>query len=61
MRHTRSGDADLDGRVGISDFFAADRGRALRLTGWQHGDFDLSGGPADAEDFMLLDRGFLAQ
>ena len=40
---------------------AADKGRALRLAGWLNGDFDHFGGMPDAEDFMLLDRGFLAQ
>ena len=53
--------ATRDGRVTIADYFAADRGRALRLTGWANGDFDGSGGAADAADYMLLDRAFLNQ
>jgi hypothetical protein len=55
------GDANQDGRVDIADYFAIDAGRALRLTGFAHGDFNDSGASADAEDYMLIDRAFLAQ
>ena len=53
-----SGDADGDGRVGIADYFAIDRGRALRLSGWANGDFNRSGGRPDADDYMIIDRAF---
>jgi hypothetical protein len=55
------GDANADTRIDIQDYFAIDRGRAMRLTGWINGDFDLSGGCADAVDYMLLDRAFLSR
>jgi hypothetical protein len=61
VKYTPNGDTNLDGRVNISDYFRADAGRGLRRTGWENGDFDLDGGPADAEDYMLMDRAFLAQ
>jgi hypothetical protein len=57
---TRTGDADLDGRISPADFFAIDRGRALRLAGFQNGDFDYSGA-VDAADYLLLDRAYLGQ
>jgi hypothetical protein len=55
-----SGDANNDCQIDIPDFFAIDRGRAQRLTGWSNGDFDLSGGRPDAADYMLIDRAFLS-
>ena len=61
IRFTLEGDADLDGRLTISDFFAADSGRALRQSTFARGDFDYSGGPPTADDLMLLDRSFLSQ
>ena len=36
-------------------------GRALRLAGYPNGDFDYSGGPPTADDYMILDRAFLHQ
>jgi hypothetical protein len=54
------GDADDDGRVTAGDYFAIDRGRAMRLAGFENGDLDRSGGYADADDYMLLDRAFVA-
>ena len=53
-------DADGDGKVTAADYFAIDRGRALRLSGFANGDFDASGGTPDADDYMVLDRAFLA-
>jgi autotransporter-associated beta strand protein len=55
------GDADLSGDVNLPDYFRIDAGRAFRRTGWTNGDFDHSGGWADAADYMLIDRSFLAQ
>ena len=61
VKYTYAGDLNLDGRVSITDMFMMDRGRALGLTGYQHGDLDYSGGRADADDYTLLDRAFLGQ
>jgi hypothetical protein len=55
------GDADLDGDVDIADYFAVDRGRAMGREGWSNGDFDLSGGAADGDDYMIIDRAFLSR
>lgn len=60
VQTARLGDADLDGDVDIADYFRVDRGRALGLDGWQHGDFDLSGGPPTADDYLLIDGAFQA-
>ena len=56
-----AGDATRDGKVNLADYFAIDRGRALRLAGLNNGDFNYSGGAGDADDFMIIDRAFLAQ
>ena len=61
VRYTYNGDANLDGKVDISDYFNIDLGRAARETGWINGDFDHSGGVPDAADYMLIDRAFLSQ
>ena len=61
VKYTHDGDANLDGRVNISDFFVTDAGKAMRRTGFASGDFDYSGGTADADDYMLIDRAFLGQ
>jgi hypothetical protein len=61
VKHTYDGDANLDGRINISDFFAIDAGFGLGRAGYAHGDFDYSGGLADADDYMRIDRAFLAQ
>jgi hypothetical protein len=61
VKYTYTGDADLSGKVDIADFLAIDRGRALRLSGWSNGDFDYSGGPPTADDYMLIDRAFMTQ
>ena len=45
----------------LADFFLADTGRALRKTGFAGGDFDYSGGVANADDYMLIDRALLNQ
>jgi hypothetical protein len=61
VKYTYTGDLNLDGRVSIADVFLMDRGRALGLSGYQHGDVDYSGGRATADDYALLDRAFLGQ
>jgi lysophospholipase L1-like esterase len=61
VKYALNGDTNLDGRVNISDLFRTDAGRAMRRGGWENGDFDLSGGPANADDYMLIDRSFMAQ
>ena len=57
----RAADTDSDRRITLADYFALDRGRALRLTGYANGDFDYSGGPPNADDDMIIDRAFLWQ
>jgi mannan endo-1,4-beta-mannosidase len=57
----RFGDADFDGLITAEDYFAIDRGRAMRLTGYANGDFNDSGGFADADDYTLIDRSLLEQ
>jgi hypothetical protein len=54
-----AGDANDDGQVDISDYFAIDKGYAMGLSGWANGDFDASG-TIDAQDFSLIDRAFLS-
>jgi hypothetical protein len=59
--YTFNGDSNLDGRVNISDFFRIDAGRAMRQTRYANGDFSFSGGVANGDDYMLIDRAFLGQ
>jgi lysophospholipase L1-like esterase len=61
VKFAPNGDTNLDERVNITDYFRADVGMAMRRTGWTNGDFDLDGGPADGDDYMLMDRAFLGQ
>jgi hypothetical protein len=58
---TLNGDVDLDGKITARDYFAIDAGRAMARLGYGFGDFHYSGGPADAVDYMLIDRAFLWQ
>ena len=48
VKHTYNGDADLSGRVDVLDYFAIDAGKAQRRSGFASGDFDFSGGHANA-------------
>ena len=59
--YTYAGDSDLDGSIGPADYFAIDRGRAQRKTGYVNGDFDYSGGIPNGDDYALIDRAFLRQ
>jgi hypothetical protein len=52
-------DATRDRGVNLADYFAIDRGRAMRLTGFANGDLNYSGGPPDADDYLVIDRAFL--
>jgi hypothetical protein len=61
LRAALYGDFNADRKVNIADFFTLDSARALRNTGYASGDLNHSGGPADAEDYMLIDRAFLRQ
>jgi hypothetical protein len=61
VKHTYHGDMNFDGRVNIDDYFAVDLARTLGGSGWTAGDFDDSGGRADAQDLMMMDRAFLGQ
>lgn len=61
VKYGLEGDVNLDGRVDISDYFAVDVGRAMRRPGYGWGDLNYTGGAANADDYMLIDRTFLAQ
>ena len=61
VKYTYTGDTNLDGRITATDYFALDAGRALGLPGYQHGDFDYSGGVADIDDYLLIDASAMAQ
>jgi T5SS/PEP-CTERM-associated repeat protein len=61
VKYTYYGDANLDGRVSLLDYFLVDLGRARRSADWGAGDFDFSGGPAGPDDYLLMDRAFLGQ
>ena len=56
-----SGDATGDGLVNADDYHRIDRARAMRFAGWENGDFNASGVAGDADDYMSIDRAFLAR
>ena len=60
VTQTLYGDTNLDHRITIADYLAADRGFARNLSGWSNGDFDYSG-TIDGADFFLIDQAFLSQ
>lgn len=60
IKYTHAGDADLNGRLDASDYFALNRGQAKSLAGWSNGDFNYDTA-ITLEDYTLLDRAFLAQ
>ena len=57
------GDADFDGDIDAYDYALIDQGFAAGnlLAGFHNGDFDLSGGAPDADDYFLIDRAFFMQ
>lgn len=56
------GDINVDGRVDVDDYFVIDLAYARnQATGWSGGDLDYGGGSPDADDYALIDRGFLIQ
>lgn len=59
VKYTYSGDLNLDGRVDIDDYFAADMGHALHRSDGQ-GDVNFSGA-VTADDYFAIDRSFLQQ
>ncbi len=62
VKYTRVGDADLDGRITIKDYFQIDLAHANGVAqGWGGGDLDYSGGPPDGDDYFLIDAAFAFQ
>jgi hypothetical protein len=61
VKYTYNGDADLNGRVNVDDYFAIDLGFANALNGFARGDFNYSGVAPDADDYFLIDQAFLGQ
>jgi hypothetical protein len=62
VKYTYRGDATLDGRVNIDDYFRIDLGFANQVSGgWRTGDFDYSGGAPNGDDYFLIDSAFLQQ
>jgi hypothetical protein len=61
VRFTLEGDANLDGRVNIDDYFLIDLGHANGLAGYASGDFNYSGGAPDGDDYFRIDHAFLLQ
>jgi hypothetical protein len=63
MREVQIGDANFDGVIDADDYALIDAGFFSRnhLAGFHNGDFDLSGGPPDADDLFLIDRAFANQ
>jgi glucose/arabinose dehydrogenase len=55
-----AGDINANGQIDIADYFALDRGRAMRLTGAANGDLNWDGA-IDAQDYVVIDRAFLRQ
>lgn len=61
VKYTYVGDADLNGFVDIDDYFRIDSGYAIALAGYGNGDFNYDSGAPDADDFFLIDLGWLKQ
>jgi T5SS/PEP-CTERM-associated repeat protein len=61
VKYTYDGDANADGKINIDDYTAIDLGLANGLTGYNHGDFNYSGGVPDGDDYNLIDIAFFAQ
>jgi hypothetical protein len=55
------GDLDFDGDLDADDYARMDGGFASHAVNYQNGDLDYSGGPANADDYFLLDRAFVEQ
>src|SRR6185295_420691 len=54
------GDLDLDGDLDGDDYARIDSGFANKALGYENGDLDYSGGPANADDYFLIDRTYAA-
>lgn len=61
IRYTYAGDANLDGRVDIDDYFAIDTGYSAGRSGYANGDFNYSGGAPDGDDYFLIDASYVGQ
>lgn len=58
--YTLPGDADLNLRIDIDDYFVIDQGYGRQLTGYFNGDFNYSGA-IDADDYFLIDQAYIQQ
>jgi hypothetical protein len=57
---TKTGDANLDGRVNFDDYVRTDNGFNNHRTGWSNGDFNYDG-KIDFDDYVLIDLSFNSQ
>lgn len=60
VKHTWTGDSNLDGVVNADDYFAIDSGFISQLPGYPNGDFNYDG-VINADDYFLIDSAFMAQ
>ena len=60
VRYTYIGDANLDGKVDVSDYSRIDNGFVQHLTGWYNGDFNYDG-VVNGSDYTLIDNAFNSQ
>ena len=60
VKYTYYGDANLDGKVGGSDYSKIDSGYLRHLTGWLNGDFNYDG-VINGSDYTLIDNAFNTQ
>jgi hypothetical protein len=61
VKYTYNGDANEDGVLNADDYAQIDAGFATRANGYLNGDFNLSGGPPNSDDYFLIDRTFADQ
>ncbi len=62
IKYTYAGDANLDGRIDVDDYFVIDSNysKSGTLFGYGNGDFDYDGS-IDADDYFLIDSNFSSQ
>jgi hypothetical protein len=58
VKYSWNGDADLDGDLDADDYAKIDAGYAEGLLGYRNGDFNYSGGMANADDYFLIDLAY---
>jgi hypothetical protein len=61
VKYTYNGDANEDGVINADDFAQIDAGFASHATGYLNGDFNLSGGPPNSDDYFLIDKAYSDQ